>query len=109
MAELNSAYARKDVARMKAILAEWEQSPDAVSGDGIGADLVRIIRAIAQVKRRIKEIEKAISEIVASDIHQLMTTVHEADSAGRNILGEMGDSLDIKIREAEHELEILRQ
>lgn len=107
MAALNEAYARKDVKRMKAILAEWEESPDAVPGDGTGAELVRTIRAIAQVKRRIAEIENAISEIVGSDIHQLMVTVHEADLAGRNILVEMAESLDSEIHQAEDELKVL--
>jgi hypothetical protein len=107
MAELNEAYARKDVRRMKAILSEWDESPDAIPGDGTGAELVRTIRAIAQVKRRIAGIEQVISQIPESDIHKLMTTVHDADLAGRNILAEMAEALNAEIREAEAELKTL--
>jgi DnaJ-domain-containing protein 1 len=107
MAELNDAYARKDGERMRSILLEWEQSPDAVPGKGIAADLVRTIRAIAQVKRRIVEIEKAIAAIVESDIHQLMVRVHQADVAGRNTLVEMAESLDSEVEQAEQELKSL--
>jgi hypothetical protein len=109
MAELNEAYARQDVARMRAILMEWEQSPDAVPGVETAAELVRAIRAIAQIKRRITEIERAISEIIASEIHQLMTSVHQADLVSRNILAEMGASLDSQIEHAIEELELLKR
>jgi hypothetical protein len=109
MAELNNAYAKKDVARMRAILAEWEHSPDAVPGEGTGAELVRTIRAIAQVQRRIAEIEKAIARIVESDIHQLMAKVHQTDLVGRNTLAEMAKSLDSEIEQAEQELESLER
>jgi len=107
MADLNEAYARRDVERMKAILSQWEESPDAVPGEGTAAELVRTIRAIAQVKRRISEIEREIADILATDIHQLMIAVHEADVAGRNILLEMATSLDSEIQHARSELKAL--
>src|SRR5437762_1774685 len=50
MAEVNRAYADGDEARLRAILSEWETSPDAVTGKGIGAELVRTIRKIHQVE-----------------------------------------------------------
>ncbi len=108
-AELNVAYERNDVPRMKQILDEWEKSPETVPGDGTVPELVRTIRAIAQVKRRIAEIEKEMSEIVGSEIHQLMVTVREADSAGRNILHEMAKSVDAEILQAQDALKALRR
>ena len=41
MAELNEAYANRDITRMQAILVEWKQSPDAVPGEGIAVEIVR--------------------------------------------------------------------
>ena len=108
MAELNEAYARKDVARMQAILAAWDESPDAVPGEGTGAELVRAIRTIAQIKRRISEIQNEISKVMASEIHVLMTRVHEADLAGQNLIAEMAKSLESEIQKARAEL-ALRQ
>jgi hypothetical protein len=104
MAELNEAYARKDIAKMQDILDKWHESPETVSGEGTGAELVRAIRAIAQIKRRISEIETAISEIMTSDIHELMVKVHGADMVGRNILTEMSVSIDAEIQDARNEL-----
>jgi cell pole-organizing protein PopZ len=104
MAELNEAYAQKDIIKMQAILDKWHESPEAVLGEGTGAELVRTIRAIAQIKRRISEIEKEVSEIMTSDIHVLMAKVHDADLAGRNILSEMSVQIGSEIQDARNEL-----
>jgi hypothetical protein len=53
MAEINDAYARGDEERIRAILREWHTAPESVHGDGPGAELVRIIRKIAQVEKRL--------------------------------------------------------
>lgn len=47
MKDLNADYAKRDMKRIERILAEWEESPDAVSGEGTGVELIRVIRAIA--------------------------------------------------------------
>ena len=52
MAEANRAYEEGDEARLQAILREWELSPESVKGDGAGAELVRVIRKIAQIEQR---------------------------------------------------------
>ena len=109
MAELNEAYARKDITRMQSILDRWQESPEAVSGEGIAAELVRTIRAIAQIKRRISEIEAEISEIMVSDIHVLMVKVRDEDLAGRDILAEMSDLIDSEIQRARDELSRLNK
>src|SRR5262249_61253837 len=56
MAEVNDAYQRGDEERIRAILRDWHASPESVQGDGPGAELVRIIRKIAQVEKRLKAI-----------------------------------------------------
>ena len=54
MAEVNAAYARGDEEAIRAILRDWHASPENVQGDGPGAELIRIIRTIAQVEKRLK-------------------------------------------------------
>jgi hypothetical protein len=93
---------------MQNILDRWQESPEAVSGEGAAAELVRTIRAIAQIKRRKSEIETEISEIMTSDIHVLMAKVHDADLAGRDILAEMSISIDYEIQDARNELARLK-
>ncbi len=50
MAEANRAYEEGDAARLEAILRDWESSPESVKGEGPGAELVRVIRKIAQIE-----------------------------------------------------------
>ena len=42
---------------MRSILADWESSPESVEGEGVGPELIRVIRKIAQIQRRLVEIE----------------------------------------------------
>ena len=109
MAELNEAYTEKDITKMRNILDQWHESPEAISGEGNAADLVRTIRAIAQIKRRISEIEAEIAEIMTSDINVLMVKVYDADLAGRDILAEMSVSIDSEIHDARNELARLKR
>ncbi|NIO36822.1 hypothetical protein GTO27_03865 [Candidatus Bathyarchaeota archaeon] len=108
MAELNKAYANGDVSKMRDVLSEWEASPETVSGEGTAAELVRVIRSMAQVRRRISEIEKEIAKIKSSDIHELMIAVHKAGAEGRDLLIEMATSIDVEIQRAVKELSTLR-
>ena len=54
MAEANQAYEEGNETRLREILREWESSPDAIKGDGVAAELIRVIRKIAQVQERLR-------------------------------------------------------
>jgi hypothetical protein len=97
MAEVNRAYQDGDAVRLQAILAEWEGSPEAVKGEGVGADLVRIIRKVAQVRERMNTIETKIAQLHESDLHKLMMKVREAEQEGRDLLAEMATKLSEQI------------
>jgi hypothetical protein len=104
MAEVNHAYQDGDAARLQAILAEWEGSPEAVKGEGVGADLVRTIRKIAQVRGRLNEIKAKIAQLHESDLRKLMMKVREAEQEGRDLLAEMVAKLGTQIAEARKRL-----
>ncbi len=108
MAELSTAYAEKDIDKIKNIQRKWEESPDSIPGDDVAYELVRTIRAIAQVKRRIAELEDEKIIIMRSEIHELMVRVHEADLEDRDLLQEMADNIDEKISNLKDELTIIR-
>lgn len=93
MTEVNRAYQDGDIARLQAILAEWEGSPDAIKGEGVGADLVRIIRKIAQVRERLQAIETKIAQLKESDLFKLRDKVREVEREGRDLLAEMATTL----------------
>jgi len=104
MAEANRAYEEGDEARLQAILREWESSPEAVKGEGAGAELVRVIRKIAQVRRRLRDIQTEIARLKESDICKLKVKVDEAEAQGRDLLAEMVARLDWQIADARQEL-----
>jgi hypothetical protein len=89
MADANRAYEEGDEAKLRAILAEWESSPESVEGEGTAAELVRVIRKIAQVEKRVRVIEREIAYLEKSDLYQLMTKVEAAENKGRDLLAEM--------------------
>ena len=78
MAEANEAYERGDEAKLNKIFTEYEWSPDAVQGEGPGAELIRVIRRISQARGRLAEIEAELQELLRSDLHQLKVRVDEA-------------------------------
>jgi hypothetical protein len=71
MAEANRAFEDRDEERLKAILREWEESPESVKREGTGVELVRIIRKVAQVEERLRSIEIEINELRESDLYKL--------------------------------------
>src|SRR5439155_21788904 len=85
-AEVNDAYARGDEERIRAILREWHASPESVQGDGPGAELVRVIRTIAQVEKRLKAIAVELDQLRQGESFKLKQAVEEAKASGRDLL-----------------------
>ena len=78
MAEVNLAYENGDEAKLRSILADWESSPDTVEGEGVGAELIRVIRKIAQIQKRLTDIDAEIQQLNTSDLYRLWVKADEA-------------------------------
>lgn len=104
MVEANAAYGRGDEAKLARILSGYECSPEAVTGDGPGAELVRVIRRTSQVRGRLSEIEAETQELLRSDLHQLKSRVDEARENGRDVLKEMIARVEEQIAQAKSRL-----
>ena len=109
MAEANQAYEDGDEARLREVLREWESSPEAVKGDGVGTELVRVIRKIAQIERRLQAIESILGQLRSSDLCRLKVEVERTEAEGRNLLAEMAIRLDQKIADVRRHLAGLQQ
>ena len=105
MAQANEAYERGDEAVLAKVLTEYECSPEAVKGDGAGADLVRVIRRISQARSRLSEIEAELQELLRSDLHQLRSRVDQAEQHGRDVLAEIIGKVDEQIAQAKRRLQ----
>jgi len=104
MAEANKAYAEGDETRLRQILEQYESSPDLVVGEGTAAELVRVIRNIAQIKRRLAEIEKEIGKLMESEIANLEARAEEESKQGRDLLSQMAQAVSQRIEKAQSTL-----
>lgn len=104
MAEANEAYERGDETKLTRILTNYEFSPEAVEGEGAGAELIRVIRRISQARSRLAEIEAELQEVMRSDLYQLKARTDEAEKGGRDILKEMIRNVDGQIAQAKQRL-----
>jgi hypothetical protein len=109
MVEANQAYEAGDEEKLKAILHDWESSSESVKGKGIAAELIRVIRKIAQCRDRLKTIEKEIESLEQTELYQLKTQVFTAKEIGQDLLAEMAQHLDEQIAEALQRLTELKE
>lgn len=104
MARANEAYERGDESALTKILTEYESSPEAFQGEGPGAELIRVIRRISQVRGRLAEIEAESQALLRSDLYQLRSRVEEAAQFGRDVLKEMVEKTEEQIAEAKRRM-----
>ena len=97
MAQANAAYSQGDAEALQRILDEFGNSPESVQGEGVGAELVRIIRQIHQARKNIAAIENELSSLRASEIAQLKQDVEKAEKEGRDLLAELEASVQSQI------------
>lgn len=100
MAEANQAYEQGNKGKLKKILTEYECSPESVSGEGAGAELVRVIRRISQGRSRLSEIEAELQELLRSDLYQLKQRANEAGKHERDVLNELKAKVEEQIAQA---------
>ena len=109
MAELNRAYEACDEERIRQILDEWRSSPEHVRGDDTAAQLVRVIREIAQVRKRLDAIKAEAEELARGELSRLKKQVQEAATRGQNLLAEIAVQLDVRIEQARVRLKQVSQ
>lgn len=107
MARVNSAYDAGDRTGLESLLRDWAARPESVPGDSVGAQLVRTIRKIAQVRTRIEAIAKELATLRKTDLCQLRDRVQEAELRGQHLLAEMAARVASKIVAAEATLKSL--
>jgi hypothetical protein len=105
MVAANLAYEQGDVAALEKLLADWERSPEAVTGTGALAELERTVRRIAQLRARIDAIDEELAELEASAMGWLRRRTEKAAREGWDLLAHMVRELDRQILEAQEELD----
>ena len=105
IAQARRAYGDGNEAKLRAILDEWQSSPDSVEGEGVAAELVRAIRKIHQVQRRLADIAAEIVQLTGSDLYGLKERVDMAQAQGQDLLAQMTQQLKDQIAQARARLD----
>ena len=107
MAEANRAYEAGDAESLKRILDEYEDGAEAITGEGIGAELIRIIRQISLAKTRPLAIEQEMTALRNSEIALLKKQAEEMQQEGRDLLAELAAAVREQIERANKKYESL--
>jgi len=107
MAKLNDAYSAGDQELLNKLVEEHRDSPDLVRGDSVGDRLIRVIRQIAQVKSRLKELKEERFKVELSELFTLQAKVRNEMLEGRNLLSQMAARSRTHIVKAERKLDSL--
>ncbi|MBK8305030.1 MAG: hypothetical protein WBC19_07025 [Pyrinomonadaceae bacterium] len=108
MAELNAAYSAGDQTKLNKLVEDFRNSPDLVSGDTVGDELVRAIRQIFQIKVRLGELVNERAEIEGSELYDLRKRVEDEMVEGRDLLAQMSNRTRVHIKKSERRLANLR-
>jgi len=100
MKEVNAAYVAGDEDSLRRILADLDASPDAVQGLGVGADLIRVLRQLKQIRDRIAAIEVEVTRLSETDLAHLKAKAEAAANEGRDLLAEMASSVHGRVNTA---------
>jgi len=107
MAEANRAYEAGDAEALQRVLEEYHDGTDAMEGEGVGAELIRIIRQISQARARIAAIEREVANLRQSEIAQLREEAEGKQREARDLLAELAAAVRERIEDARREYEVL--
>jgi hypothetical protein len=101
---INEAYKAGDEVRLRELEREIESSPDSITGESLGDQLIKAIRMIAQVRNRIEAETSEIEQLKQSELNLLRQQVEEAKSEGRDLLAELAAQVQQEIDQAKESL-----
>ena len=105
MKEVNAAYAAGEEDTLQRILDGLDNSPDAVQGSGVGADLIRVLRQLKQVRDRLAAIDLETVQLSGTDLAQLKSKADLAAEDDRDLLGEMAISIRGRVNAVRRQFE----
>ena len=110
MRKANEAYKKGDMEGLKRVLEEWENKDEkSFTKEAELIQVDQLEQKIRQIKLRIIEIKKQVSELEKSDLYLLMVKDEQAVFEGHDLLDEMAKKLQVQIREARKLLASLKK
>ena len=108
MAKLNAAYSAGDQNRLNKLVEDFRDSPDLITGDSIGDQLVRAIRQTYQIKNRLKELRSESLVVELSELFVLREKVNAELLEGRNMIKQTAERTKTIIKKSERRLANLK-
>ena len=108
MVEINRAYETGAEDRLQELLEAGEGLESVEVGGPMSAELILLVRRIAEAKRRLAGIESEIEEITASETYKLKLRVENAEAMGVDLFADLIAQVDRQIKKARNRLEHLR-
>jgi len=107
MADANRAYEAGDAEALQRILDEYQDGANEAEGEGIGAELIRIIRQISRAKDRVSAIERELAALLQSEIALFKKQAEESEQASRDLLAELAAGVREQIERTKKQYEAL--
>ena len=98
MTRLNQAYECLDDKAIQCILEEWEMEQPTLNELTLGEQLVLVVEQISQIKKSLKNISNELERLTLTEMFQLKKKVESAELDGRDLLQEIADEIEEKIR-----------
>ena len=106
MAQVNLAYERGDQKAIEKLIKEYGQDPEAITGGDVASRIVKAIRRIAQLRRRMGEVQQQMDAMQQTEIFELKQTIEETEAMGGDPLGDLAKQLMQELSERKIQLEI---
>jgi hypothetical protein len=104
MSKLNEAYNRLDEEAIRSILIEWEAEEPISDTFELGEQLVRVMSRMAKVRKRLNEISDELEDLTLTEMFQLKQNVDSAEQEGHDLLQEIADDIEEKIKKAKTQI-----
>src|SRR5215468_11340681 len=108
MVEINRAYETGAEDRLQELLEAGAGLESVEIGGSMSAEMILLVRRIAEAKQRLAEIEAEIEEIAASETYKLKQRVEAAETIGVDLFADLIGQIDRQIKKARARLEHLR-
>jgi len=108
MAQVNRAYESGDQKAIEKLIVEYGQDPEAIAGADVASRIVKAIRRIAQLRRRLMEVQQEMEARQQTEIFQLKKTIEETEAMGGDPLADLAQQLIQELSERKIQLEIAR-
>jgi len=108
MIEANRAYESGAEDHLQQLFETGAKLEEAAGGGVMSAEMILLVRSVADAKQKLIETEADIDEITGSEIYKLKIRVENAEEMGVDLMAELVSQVDRQIRKSLNRLEHLR-